>query len=153
MNTNASQLYDTDYGLWLASQIDSLKSHQWDDLDIDNLIEELEGLDQSNKRELDSYLVLILTNLLKWEFQPLSRSGNWKGSICFGRKRIARLFRDQPSLQPYVLEILQEAHTDALEIALLETGLPADVFPTECPYSADQILDLNFLPGDEELPY
>ncbi|MBE9191419.1 DUF29 domain-containing protein [Gloeocapsopsis crepidinum LEGE 06123] len=153
MSANTSNLYDTDYGLWLASQIDSLKSHQWDDLDIDNLIEELEGLNRSNEHALESYLVVILTHLLKWEYQPEARSRSWQGSILNGRKRIARLFKQQPSLKPRVAELVPEAYTDATEIATLETGLPADVFPTECSYSADQILDFRFLPGDEELPY
>ncbi|AFZ31657.1 protein of unknown function DUF29 [Gloeocapsa sp. PCC 7428] len=153
MSTNTSKLYDTDYGLWLASQIDSLKSHQWDNLDIDNLIEELEGLNRSNKRELESYLVVILTHLLKWEYQPNSRSGSWNGSIFNGRKRIARLLKEQPSLKTYIPEILQAAYVDGVEIARRETGLPSDTFPTECPYSISQILNLEFLPGDEELPY
>ncbi|AFZ30535.1 protein of unknown function DUF29 [Gloeocapsa sp. PCC 7428] len=152
MSKNTNSLYDTDYGLWLASQIDSLKSHQWDNLDIDNLIEELEGLNRSNEHALESYLVVILTHLLKWEYQPKARSRSWQGSILNGRKRIARLFKQQPSLKSRVSDLVPEAYTDAIEIATLETGLPADVFSTECSYSADQILDLDFLPGDEELP-
>ncbi|MBE9191420.1 DUF29 domain-containing protein [Gloeocapsopsis crepidinum LEGE 06123] len=152
MSANTSKLYDTDYGLWLASQIDSLKSHQWDDLDIDNLIEELEGLNRSNKRELESYLVVILTHLLKWEYQPSARTGSWNGSIFNGRKRIARLLKEQPSLKTYIPEILPDAYADGVEIACRETRMPSDTFPPECPYSISQILDLDFLPGDEELP-
>ncbi|MUL34845.1 DUF29 domain-containing protein [Gloeocapsopsis dulcis] len=152
MSTNTNSLYDTDYGLWLASQIDSIRSHRWEELDIDNLIEELEGLNRSNERELESYLVIILTHLLKWEYQPQARSGSWKGSIFNGRKRIARLFKQQPSLRPRVPEFLPEAYADSIEVARLETGLPADVFPAECSYSPSQILDIEFLPGDSELP-
>jgi len=33
--------------------------HNWDYLDIDNLVEELEGLNKSNKRELYSYTVVL----------------------------------------------------------------------------------------------
>lgn len=150
MNANTNNFYETDYGLWLANQINSLKNHRWDELDIENLIEELEGLEQSNKRELDNYLVVILAHLLKWEYQPQGRSGNWKGSIFHGRKRIARLFKDEHSLMPYVSETLQVAYADSVEIAILETNLPADVFPVECPYSVNQILSLEFLPGDTE---
>ncbi|OKH20377.1 DUF29 domain-containing protein [Chroogloeocystis siderophila] len=153
MSPNTNKLYDTDYGLWLASQIDSLKSHQWDNLDIDNLIEELEGLNRSNENALESYLVVILTHLLKWEYQLKARSRSWQGSILNGRKRIARLCKQQPSLKLRVSDLVPEAYTDAIEIATLETRLPADVFPTKCSYSADQILDFEFLPADEELPY
>ena len=152
MSTNTSRLYDTDYGLWLASQIDSIRSHRWDDLDIDNLIEELEGLNRSNKRELYSYLVVILTHLLKWEYQPQARSGSWESSIINGRNRIQRLFQEQPSLKPYVAEIVQQAHQEAILLASKETKLSMDAFPANCPYLPIQILDFDFLPGDEELP-
>lgn len=139
-------LYNTDYGLWLARQIDSIRAQRWEDLDIDNLIEELEGLNRSNEHALESYLIVILTHLLKWEFQPEARSRSWKGSILNGRKRIARLFKQQPSLKSRVPELVAEAYADATEIATLETGLSANVFPSDCPYSVSQILDLDFLP-------
>lgn len=79
------------------------------------------------------------------------RSGSWNGSIFNGRKRIARLLKEQPSLKTYIPEILPTAYADGVEIARRETGLPADI-SAECPYSPSQILDFDFLPGDEELP-
>ena len=137
-------LYDADYGLWLEDQIAKLKSKKWSDLDIDNLVEELEALNKSNKRELYSYLVVVLAHLLKWQFQSNHRSGSWKGSIKNGRRRIERLFKDQPSLKPYVEEILPEAYEEAREWAEDETGL--DIFPAFNPYSVQEILDPEFLP-------
>lgn len=139
--------YNTDYGVWLTEQINHLKLHEWDQLDVSNLIEELEALNKSNKRELYSYLVVILTHLLKWQYQPQMRSGSWRGSISNSRKRIGRLFSDQPSLKPYVAEILVEAYTDATEWASEETLLPPFFFPPECPYTIEQILDANFFPA------
>ncbi|MGL5923398.1 DUF29 domain-containing protein [Chroococcidiopsis sp.] len=140
--------YDTDYGLWLTEQIERLKTHQWEQLDVDNLIEELEQLNKSNKRELYSYLVVVLSHLLKWQYQPQMRSGSWRGSISNGRKRIGRLFKDQPSLKPYVAEILVEAYAEACEWASEETGIPSAFFPPECLYTVEQILAVDFLPDD-----
>ncbi|MBV9389168.1 MAG: DUF29 family protein, partial [Chroococcidiopsidaceae cyanobacterium CP_BM_ER_R8_30] len=37
-------LYDLDYSLWLEDQITNLRHRQWDSLDIDHLVEELEAL-------------------------------------------------------------------------------------------------------------
>jgi hypothetical protein len=141
--------YDTDYGLWLAEQINHIKSHQWEQLDADNLIAELEQLNRSNKRELYSYLVVVLGHLLKWQYQPQDKSGSWRGSIKNGRKRIERLFKDQPSLKPYVTEILAEAYTEASELASDETGKPLSVFPLECPYSLVQVLGADFFPEED----
>ena len=136
--------YDTDYGIWLAEQINHLKSHEWEQLDVDNLIDELEALNKSNKRELYSYLVVILAHLLKWQFQPARRGGSWLGSINNGRRRIERLFKDQPSLKPYVKEILSEAYLEAREWAVEETGL--NIFPPTCPYKTQEVLSKEFLP-------
>ncbi|MBV8884362.1 MAG: DUF29 domain-containing protein [Chroococcidiopsidaceae cyanobacterium CP_BM_RX_35] len=138
-------LYDLDYGLWLEAQITNLRHRQWDALDIDRLVEELEALSASNKRELYSYLVIVLAHLLKWEFQPSHRAGSWKGSIQNGRRRIARLFKDQPSLKPYLFEILLEAYQEACELAQDETGL--QLFPFELTYSVEEILSLEFFSG------
>ena len=139
-------IYDTDYGVWLREQINHLKSHEWEQLDVDNLIEELEALNKSNKRELYSYLAVVLSHLLKWPYQPHMRSGSWRGSINNGRKRIGRLFKDQPSLKPYITEILVEVYADASDWASDETEIPTSFFPSECPYTVEQILDVGFFP-------
>lgn len=139
-------LYDLDYGLWLQEQITKLKQHKWQQLDVEHLIEELEALNKSNKRELYSYTVVLLAHLLKWQYQPDFRSGSWEGSIGNSRKRIERLFKDQPSLRPYLLEIVQEAYEEAKEWAHKETRLDINLFPDECPFSIQQMLYPKFLP-------
>lgn len=58
-------LYDTDFGLWLSEQINNLQHQKWDSLDIPHLIEELEALNRNNKRELESYTVVLLAHLIK----------------------------------------------------------------------------------------
>jgi hypothetical protein len=36
--------------------------------------------------------------------------------------------------------VLADAYTNAVEQAAAETGLPASTFPSDCPYSLDQLL-------------
>lgn len=139
-------LYDTDFGLWLSEQINNLQHQKWDSLDIPHLIEELEALNRSNKRELYSYTVVALAHLLKWQYQPLMRTGSWEASIDNSRKRIARLFKDQPSLKSYLPEILQEAYQEAKEWAHKETRLDINLFSPNSPYSVQEILDSKFFP-------
>jgi len=143
---NIMTAYDTDYGVWLAEQINHLKTHEWEHLDIDNLIEELEALNKSDKRELYSYLVVLLAHLLKWQYQPQNRSGSWEASIANSRNRIARLFKDRPSLKPYISEILDEAYSEAVPWASKETKIGKQFFPLECPYNLEQILETDFFP-------
>lgn len=139
-------LYDIDYGKWLEAQVSSLREHKWNDLDIPHLIEELESLNRSNKRELYSYTVVLLAHLLKWHYQPKERSGSWEGSIDNSRKRIERLFKDQPSLKNYLPEILHEAYLEAKTWAHKETRLDINLFPDTSPYSVEEILNIDFLP-------
>lgn len=138
--------YDADYGVWLSEQINHLKSHEWEQLDIDNLIDELEASHLSDKRELYSYLVVLLAHLLKWQYQPQNRSGSWEASISNSRNRIARLFKDRPSLKPYINEILAETYSEAVTWASSETKQALQIFPLECSYNLEQILDADFFP-------
>ncbi len=139
-------LYETDYEHWLSEQITNLQHQKWDSLDIPHLIEELEALNRSNKRELYSYTVLLLAHLLKWQYQPSMRSGSWEASIDNSRKRIGRVFKDQPSLKNYLKESVQETYAEAKEWAHKETKLNINLFPQNCPYSVQEILSLEFLP-------
>lgn len=143
---NTSQLYDTDYEAWLLEQIQSLQRGNLEALDIPHLIEELEGLNKSNERELESYLIVLLTHLLKWEFQPALRCGSWSGSIRYSRNRIAKLFKQQKSLRSRINSFIPDAYQEALEVASEETKIKIHLFPQSCPYSIEQLLDKNWLP-------
>lgn len=47
-----------------------LKEGQLQALDITHLIEEIETMGRSEKRGLQSRLMVLLVHLLKWQFQP-----------------------------------------------------------------------------------
>lgn len=143
---NANQIYETDYDTWLATQIQLLQQGLWDKLDIPHLIEELEGLNKSSERELESYLIVLLAHLMKWEYQPEKRCGSWEGSINNSRNRIAKLFKQQKSLKKRVGEFIPEAYLEAKEWATKETKLRIDLFPESCPYSLEQLQDKYWLP-------
>lgn len=60
-----ASLYDTDYQLWLEQTVADLRSQNFHNLDLKNLIEEIESLDKRDKRAIDSYLRHLLEHLLK----------------------------------------------------------------------------------------
>jgi len=101
---------------------------------------------KSQRRELESRLAVLLMHLLKWGWQRDKRSNSWKGTVANQRAEIRRLFRQSPSLKSQLTESLAESYSDAVEVANLETGLPADTFPQRCPFTPEQILDRDFLP-------
>lgn len=141
------QLYDRNFEDWLRSQIEYLQQGNWDRLDIPHLIEELEQVNKSNERELESYLVVLLTHLLKWEYQPYDRKGSWTGSIVNSRNRISKLFKQQQSLKSRLVEFIPDAYIEAKEVASAETGIKEGLFPESCPYLALDLIDKDWLPN------
>ncbi|WP_041619751.1 DUF29 domain-containing protein [Stanieria cyanosphaera] len=139
-------MIEESYELCLDKQIELLRSRNFSELNIEYLIEELEGLNKSNERELESYLIVLIAHLLKWEYQPSLQCGSWRGSIINSRNRIAKLLKQQPSLKRKLPEIIPEAYIEAKEWASEETGMKITLFPLNCPYEESKLLDKSWLP-------
>src|SRR5450756_493568 len=74
-------LYKRDYYAWVQSQVRALNERRLDALDLQNLSEEVADLGTSLRLELRSRLKTILTQLLKWQFQPSKRSTSWEVTL------------------------------------------------------------------------
>jgi len=59
--------YETDFYGWANEQAALLRSGQLSAADIENIAEEIESMGRSEKRELISRLIVLLTHLLKWK--------------------------------------------------------------------------------------
>ncbi len=146
LDVNPQKLYETDYLKWIETTVKKLRVRDYSNIDWENLIEEIEDMGRSERRSLESNLVVVLMLLLKWQFQPDKRSGSWKGSIAEHRRRIRKSFQDSPSLQPYLERVFSECYSDAIEQASAETGLAIETFPPLCLYTSAEVLDSNFWP-------
>jgi len=139
---------DDDFALWAAEQAALLGGGRFDRVDIENVVGELEFLGNSQKSEIENRLKVLLTHLLKWQFQPTERSNRWMATLIEQRTEISEVVRRSPSLKHHPAQALGGR---TYEIAMLrasgETGLPKSAFPETCPYSIEQILDPDFLPG------
>jgi hypothetical protein len=145
LEANRQSLYETDYLKWIDTTIEKLRLQDYSNIDWENLIEEIEDMGRSERKSLKSNLIVVLTHLLKWQYQPEFRSGSWKGSIVEHRRRIREALSDSPSLKPYLEEVFAGCYLDAVEQASAETGLPVETFPQECPYTSAEVLNSNFL--------
>jgi hypothetical protein len=141
-----SQLYDQDFYLWLQNTANLLRENKFEQLDIDNLIEEIEAMGRSEKRSLESNLVIVLLHLLKWKYQPSKQSKSWQSSILEHRRRLRRDLKDSPSLRNYLTKVLAECYQDSCKQAAIETGLSLNMFPLNCPFTEAEILNEDFLP-------
>lgn len=144
----APSLYETDFYAWTQQQVSLLRNHQWSQLDVENLIEEIESLGKQQRQELRNRLSILIGHLLKWEYQPQHRSRSWLATIRVQRRDISRSLKDNPSLKSYLEEALVEAYENGRDLAMGETDLPETTFPTECPYSLIELLDNCFYPGE-----
>jgi hypothetical protein len=142
-----SDLYKTDFYAWTLRAAALLREHKLDELNLDDLADELDSMGGKERRALMSRLDVLLTHLLKWEHQPDHRGGSWDGTIREQRRQIARELKQSPSLKPFLPEALADVYQDAVERVAYETGLPEQLFPRDCPYSLERILDKTFYPG------
>jgi len=133
-------LYDQDFNLWVEAKHSALADHRYDDLDLPNLLEELDGLTKRDKRALKRHLRVLLMHLLKWRYQPQTRTTGWQTSIDNARLEIADILEDSPSLLNYLPEVLPGCYRIARKQASKETQLAVKIFPTDCPYCLEQVL-------------
>ncbi len=142
----STKLHDVDFYEWTQQQVSLLKSSNWAELDIEGLVEEIESMGASERRELIHQLAVLLAHLLKWQYQPSFRGRSWQLTLKEQRRQVLRLFKDNPSLKAKWSDFIDDAYGDAILSAAKETGLDESVFPIECPYQQKDILDLGFYP-------
>ncbi len=141
-------LYQKDYYGWLQENARLIREKKFSEIDTENLIEELESMGKSEKRELSSRLTILLMHLLKWQYQAVKRSTSWRNTIAVQRIDVRELLEDSPSLRNEVSDRIETAYEKAKLAAEVETGIEKQNFPAACPFSLEQILDENFLPNE-----
>ncbi len=123
MTTN---LYEKDFAQWVDNQKLALKNHDWESIDIEHLIENLEMGDP--KTTLESDLVILIAHLLKLYVQkdaPEWMNKSWYNSIDEHRFRIQKAIDKSGSLRRYLPEAITSIYPKARRLAIKE-GKRAD---------------------------
>ncbi len=145
----ASSLYEQDFYAWANEQAALLRAGRLSAADIEHIAEEIESMGKTEKRELVSRLAILLQHLLKWRFQPDRRGRSWKAPITVQRHALIRHLKDNPSLKSCLDVSLTDAYGDAVQLAIGETDLAESTFPTECPWTFEQVMAEDFWPENE----
>ena len=153
--SDLSELYQTDYAAWAQRQAELLRAGHYAELDIDNLLQELSDMSKSDRRELESRLLILIAYLLKrqFQYQALSerwrefKGDGWRATIVEQRKQLAVLLRQSPGLKSILPETISSTYPNAVDLASKETRMPPDTFPAQCPYPATQLFDDEYYPG------
>lgn len=129
-------LYEKDFYAWAHEQAMALRAacdlirrgrnEPLENLDWENLAEEIEGLAQRDRRELESRIALIIEHLTKLRHSPARdpRAG-WTETIGRSRHDIQRILSDSPSLRRQVPALIEGNAGDAVRVAarsLIEHG-------------------------------
>jgi len=148
-------LYEQDFQIWIDSTIQHLRNGQFESLDIEHLIEELNSLGKSEQNALKSNLMILLAHLLKVKVQfdaPDTMKMSLYNSIIEHRQRVLSSLEDTPSLKNFLVQAIDKAYPQACKLAIKESKFAAlgvripddSEYPNVCPFSLEQILDDNF---------
>lgn len=149
--TRPNTLYDIDFFAWTQEQARLLRERRFDDLDLENLIDEVESVGGSDKQQIENRLIVLVAHLLKWKYQPGARTPSWQGSIREQRRRIKIVLRHSPSLKTYPSMVFADQYLGARLEASEDTGIDFMLFPDQCPFTIEQVLDDAFLPKQPDL--
>ncbi len=142
---SSNSLYEQDILLWSEDTVTKLTARDFDHLDIDHLIEEIEALGISQKKELISRLIVLLEHLLKRSYvnSPHDYS-EWERTIRTQRGELEVLLDVVPSLSDRWEMSLDKAWQISLKNVRKEYSKIS--FPAEWVYnrSIDSMLNDDF---------
>ncbi len=137
-------LYESDYLLWTQETIAKLKARDFDHVDFENLIEEIEDLGRSQKREIRSRLKTLIEHLLKRIYVDMPYCFNgWENTIDEQRQEIKVELLDSPSLRRLWDELFDIAWELALRKVRSEYQSKGFNFPDTWQFNRDTDAFLN----------
>jgi Domain of unknown function DUF29 len=137
------KLYDEDFYIWAERQAELLRTGRLDELDLENLILEVEGLADVKRSAVLNNARVVIEHLLKLQHSPArDPRGGWEDSVFEHRSRLE--IELTPRLQQILADELAKVYRLArrnAEAALRRHGedAAADGLPEACSYTLDQI--------------
>ena len=145
---NIKSLYEQDYFLWLEETYKMLENNQIKELDFLHLKEEILSLGNEQRRKVDSYLRQLFIHLLLYQYWDSEKdrcAKSWQNEIDNFRFELELLLRSR-TLYNYFLQEIEEIYVKARRQAIKKSELLSNLFSESCPFSADALLDPEFLP-------
>lgn len=139
--------YENDVVAWASEQARLLRAGRFDLLDLEHIAEEIEDVGKSEQRELANRMAVLLTHLLKWQYQPERQGNSWARTIKEQRKGVLSRLEETPSLKSKLNEPRwwDAVWADAVAQATAETGI--DTLPEACPWSEAEVLGEGWFPA------
>ena len=99
------QLHKEDLNLWLEEIAIAIKNKDFNNMDWDSLLEEIEDMTASQKRALRSYTKRLIEHILKLRYWTREKEYNqkgWRREVVNFRNEIQEILDDSPSLKKYL---------------------------------------------------
>ena len=131
-----SKIYETDYYQWTIEQAKALKERNFNNLDWENIIEELEALGRSEYHAVVSLLMRQIEHRLKIDYVSLPECRNkWKAEVVAFKDGMLRKLA--PSMKPKLEREFDSIYKTASRIVETEYEIS---LPKQCPYSLIELL-------------
>ena len=173
-----NELYWRDSYSWALEQADALRRRDFDAVDWENVIEEIEDLARSDARRLTSQYARIMQHLLKIQYRHPSKTDpvcGWKLSIQYARTEVEKILDDSQRLKADRLQVFAKAwrhgRSDAINDFVYQVikGIKSDsaqdreqkrltrewhrALPHDNPYTLRQVETSFWYPVSKPLPH
>jgi hypothetical protein len=136
---------------WLLSQAERLRKYQPECVDWFGLAEELDDIVALQRAKVISLLAQVQAHMLKWQYSRIRRSEHsWQKSLAVARTELGAILDQSKILRNELPAFIAKAYQHALRLAGTDMRLNKHdwerLFPAECPWTPEQILDQDFFP-------
>ncbi|MGF1478358.1 MAG: DUF29 domain-containing protein [Cyanophyceae cyanobacterium] len=132
MSSPTDLLYDKDFFRWTEETAKLLREGRFEEIELEPLIDEVESLGKSDKKQLKKRLRILIAHLLclhYWipEYERAQNQRGWLLTVKEQKRSIDDLLKESPSLKPYYSSVLNECYQDARDDFLLKSGREYDL--------------------------
>ena len=96
MDSNLKQLHNRDFNLWVEEMKIKIQNREFNEMDWDNLLDEIDDMGASQKRALDIYMQRLIEHILKlkyWQAEVDRCRNGWMVEVTNFRSRINRILK------------------------------------------------------------
>lgn len=130
--------------------LESMTNHIKNEFELDEecrsqLFDFLTEINRSDKREAKSRLTNLIVHMLKLKYQPQRTSWSWISTINNQSFELRSIMSISPSMKRVLEDDFEEIYMQAVKNASIETRLSKNSFPSECEFTVDELLNVDFI--------